>query len=68
MAHARTHRLLQASLVIFAIGLVAIVALFVTPLIFDGSTAPTAVYVATTAAPVGFVLALIATILTGRKP
>ncbi|MFW0791476.1 hypothetical protein [Gordonia sp. CPCC 205333] len=63
----RSNRLLQLSIAIFAIGLVAIVALFVTPLVADGRTAPTLVYVLTMCAPVGLVIALIATVVTGRS-
>ncbi|MGV9711103.1 hypothetical protein ACWDTI_10625 [Gordonia sp. NPDC003424] len=60
-------RLLAVAGVVFAIGLLAIVALFVTPLVTDGDTAPTVVYVLTMCAPVGFVLGLVFALRSGRR-
>ena len=60
-------RLLQAAGVVFAVGLAAIVALFATPLVTDGDTAPTVVYVLTMCAPLGFVLGIVYALLSGRR-
>lgn len=60
-------RLLQAAGVVFAIGLAAIVALFVTPLVTDGDTAPTFVYLLTMCAPVGFILGIVFALRSGRR-
>lgn len=60
------NRLLQFSVALFVIGLVALIVLFVTPIVADGQTAPTFVYVLTMCAPVGFVIAVISTVITGR--
>ncbi|NMO01542.1 hypothetical protein HH308_09990 [Gordonia sp. TBRC 11910] len=63
-----SNRLLQFSVVLFAIGLIALIALFVTPIVDDGQTAPTLVYVLTMCAPLGFVIAVISTVVSGRTP
>ena len=60
-------RLLQAAGVVFAIGIAAIVALFVTPLVTDGDTAPTFVYLLTMCAPLGFVLGIAFALRAGRR-
>ncbi|GAC55144.1 hypothetical protein GOAMI_45_00250 [Gordonia amicalis NBRC 100051 = JCM 11271] len=60
-------RLLQVAMVIFAIGLIALVALFVTPLLTDGDTAPTFVYLLTMCAPLGFLLGLVYALRAGRR-
>ncbi|GAB17704.1 hypothetical protein GOEFS_037_00070 [Gordonia effusa NBRC 100432] len=60
------NRILLLSIALFVIGLVAIVALFVTPLVADGRTAPTLVYVLTMCAPAGFVISVIATVTASR--
>ncbi|MEE3849308.1 hypothetical protein VZC37_03130 [Gordonia sp. LSe1-13] len=60
-------RLLQAAGVVFAIGVAAIVALFVTPLVTDGGTAPTVVYLLTMCAPLGFVLGIVFALRSGRR-
>lgn len=62
-----TSRLLVAAGVIFAIGLIAIIALFVTPLVAHGATAPTAVYLATMCAPLGFLLGIVYALRSGRR-
>lgn len=62
-----TPRLLRAAGVVFAIGLAAIVALFVTPLVTDGDTAPTFVYLLTMCAPVGFILGIAFALRSGRR-
>ncbi|TWS22962.1 hypothetical protein FK268_16335 [Tsukamurella sputi] len=54
------------SIALFAIGLIAIAALFLTPLITGGTTAPTWVYVLTPLAPVGFLVGVIGVVLGGR--
>lgn len=59
-------RLLLLAGVMFAVGLVAIVALFVTPVVTD-NTAPTAVYLLTMCAPVGLALAVIFALRSGRR-
>lgn len=56
----------SAAIALFAIGLIAIAALFLTPLLADGTTAPTWVYALTPLAPVGFLVGVIAVILGGR--
>ncbi|MEO9327068.1 hypothetical protein [Gordonia aurantiaca] len=61
-------RLLQAAVIVFAIGLIALVALFVTPLVTGGDTAPTAVYLLTMCAPLGFLLGLVYALRSGRRP
>lgn len=53
--------------VVFAIGIVAVVALFLTPVVSDGSTAPTFVYLLTMCAPLGFVLGLIHAFRSARE-
>ncbi|MEP9392906.1 hypothetical protein ABLE92_11315 [Gordonia sp. VNQ95] len=63
----RSSRLLALAGVVFAIGLLAIVALFVTPLVTDGDTAPTAVYLLTMCAPLGFLLGLVYALRSGRR-
>ena len=60
-------RLLQVAGVVFLIGVGAIVALFVTPLVTGGSTAPTFVYLMTMCAPLGFVLGLVFALLSGKR-
>ncbi|CAM3939100.1 hypothetical protein ACXYTP_17465 [Tsukamurella ocularis] len=56
----------SVSIALFAIGLIAIAALFLTPLLAGGTTAPTWVYALTPLTPVGFLLGVIAVILGGR--
>ncbi|MFW0785455.1 hypothetical protein AAFP35_13115 [Gordonia sp. CPCC 206044] len=60
-------RLLQLAGIVFAIGLAAIIALFVMPLVGDGDTAPTFVYVLTMCAPLGFVIGLVYALRSGRR-
>ena len=60
-------RLLLAAGVVFAIGLLAIIALFVTPIVAHGQTAPTAVYLLTMCAPLGFLLGIAYALLSGRR-
>ncbi|MDL9937810.1 hypothetical protein QSJ18_13735 [Gordonia sp. ABSL1-1] len=59
--------LLVAAIVLFAIGLLAIAALFLTPVLSDGSTAPTAIYLLTMCAPLGFLLGIAAALRAGRR-
>ncbi|GAA1481304.1 hypothetical protein GCM10009624_17440 [Gordonia sinesedis] len=60
-------RLLQVAGLVFAIGIGAIVALFVVPVVTGGSTAPTFVYLMTMCAPLGFVLGLVYALRSGRR-
>lgn len=60
-------RLLLVAGVIFVIGLAAIVALFLVPIVADGATAPTAVYVLTMCAPIGFLLSVVYALRSGRR-
>ncbi|MFZ2239734.1 MAG: hypothetical protein WAV90_09365 [Gordonia amarae] len=53
--------------VVFAIGIVAVVVLFLTPIVADGNTAPTFVYLLTMCAPLGFVLGLIFAFRSARE-
>ncbi|MFW0795946.1 hypothetical protein AAFP30_19190 [Gordonia sp. CPCC 205515] len=59
--------LLQVAVVVFLIGVAAIVALFVTPLVTDGGTAPTFVYLLTMCAPLGFALGVVFALRSGRR-
>lgn len=56
----------SVSIALFAVGLIAIAALFLTPLLAGGTTAPTWVYTLTPLAPVGFLVGVIAVVLGGR--
>ncbi|KXO89259.1 hypothetical protein [Tsukamurella pseudospumae] len=56
----------SVSIALFAIGLIAIAALFVTPLLAHGATAPTWVYALTPLTPVGFLVGVVAVVLGGR--
>ena len=56
----------SAAIALFAVGLIAIAALFLTPLLAHGTTAPTWVYAATPLAPIGFLVAVVAVIAGGR--
>jgi hypothetical protein len=57
----------SVAIALFAIGLIAIAALFLTPLVTGGTTAPTWVYALTPLAPVGFLVGVIGVILGGRS-
>lgn len=59
--------LLHTAGIVFVIGVLAIVALFVTPLVADGNTAPTFVYLLTMCAPIGFVLGIVFALRSGRR-
>ncbi|UAK37894.1 hypothetical protein K8O93_23080 [Gordonia bronchialis] len=63
----RSVSLVAVAGVVFAIGILAVIALFVTPLVSHGDTAPTAVYLLTMCAPLGFVLGLVAALRSGRR-
>ncbi|WP_019200803.1 hypothetical protein [Tsukamurella sp. 1534] len=54
------------SIALFAIGLIAVAALFLTPLLAHGTTAPTWVYALTPLAPAGFLAGVIAVVLGGH--
>lgn len=49
--------------ILFGIGLIALAALFLTPVFDDGGTAPTWVYALTPLAPVGFVIGIVGVVL-----
>ncbi len=57
----------SVAIALFAIGLIAIAALFITPLLAHGATAPTWVYTLTPLAPVGFAVGVVAVVLGGRS-
>ncbi len=67
MEKKRSSRLLPVAIVVFVIGLIALIALFVMPAVADGETAPTAVYLLALCAPLGFLLAIAAALRTGRR-
>ncbi|WP_280402049.1 hypothetical protein [Nocardia carnea] len=58
--------LLQVALGLFALGLLAIVAIFLTPILTDGKPG-LLLYLGAMLAPVGFVLALIFALRSGRR-
>ncbi|MFI5715408.1 hypothetical protein [Nocardia sp. NPDC051750] len=58
--------LLYAALGVFAVGLLAIVAIFLTPILTDGEPGLW-LYLGAMLAPVGFVLALIFALRSGRR-
>ncbi|MGV9823988.1 MULTISPECIES: hypothetical protein [unclassified Gordonia (in: high G+C Gram-positive bacteria)] len=60
-------RLLQVAGLVFVIGLVALIALFVTPIVAHGATAPTFVYLLTMCAPLGFLLGIVFALRSGRR-
>ncbi|MFT4125342.1 MAG: hypothetical protein QM662_03830 [Gordonia sp. (in: high G+C Gram-positive bacteria)] len=66
MEHKPTSHLLKVACGVFMIGVAAIVALFVTPLVDGGETAPTTVYLLTMCAPLGFLLGIAAALRAGR--
>lgn len=49
--------------ILFGIGLIALAALFLTPLLDHGVTAPTWVYALTPLAPVGFIAGVVGVVL-----
>ncbi|GAB3132208.1 hypothetical protein GCM10027289_19760 [Tsukamurella serpentis] len=55
----------SVSIALFAIGLIAIAVLFLTPVLADGVTAPTWVYLLTPLAPMALMVGTIAVILGG---
>lgn len=59
-------RLLQVAVALFAVGLLALLALFATPVLTD-HTAPTAVYLLTACAPLGFLLGIVYALRSGRR-
>ncbi|MFT4044792.1 MAG: hypothetical protein QM673_16650 [Gordonia sp. (in: high G+C Gram-positive bacteria)] len=60
-------RLLQFAGLVFVIGVGALVALFVTPAVAHGATAPTFVYLLTMCAPLGFLLGIVFALRSGRR-
>jgi hypothetical protein len=66
MRKAEGSLLLRVALGLFAIGLVALFALFLTPPI-TGETAPLFVYLLTMCAPLGFLFGLIFALRSGRR-
>ncbi|SIS16777.1 hypothetical protein [Williamsia sterculiae] len=66
----RTHPgdwLLRTAVALFAVGVLAIAALFVTPAVDHGTTLPTFVYLLTMCAPLGFVAGLVFALRSGRR-
>ncbi|MDF0529831.1 hypothetical protein P0W64_09590 [Tsukamurella sp. 8F] len=57
----------RMGILLFAVGLVAIIALFVTPAVDHGVTAPLWVYLCTPLAPIGLVLAIAAVVVGGIR-
>ena len=49
--------------ILFAVGLIALAALFLTPMIDGGVTAPTWVYALTPLAPIGFIIGIVGVVL-----
>ncbi|MEH3154733.1 MAG: hypothetical protein PGN29_05095 [Gordonia paraffinivorans] len=60
-------RLLHVALAVFAIGLVATVTMFAVPALDDGVRAPVWVYALTLGLPIGFVLAIVFALRSGRR-
>ncbi|MFZ2528726.1 MAG: hypothetical protein WAX14_13915 [Rhodococcus sp. (in: high G+C Gram-positive bacteria)] len=58
--------LLKAALVCFAVGIVAVVAIFLTPVVTDGKPG-LVLYLLTAAWPLGFVLAITFALRSGRR-
>lgn len=60
-------RLLHVALAFFAIGLVATVTMFAVPALDDGVRAPVWVYAGTLGLPIGFILAIVFALRSGRR-
>lgn len=60
-------RLLHAALILFAVGVVAIITMFAYPALADGDRAPIGVYILTLATPIGFLLAIAFALRSGRR-
>lgn len=60
-------RLLYVALVLFVVGVVAVLTMFAYPALDGGDRAPIGVYLLTLAAPIGFVLALVFALRSGRR-
>ncbi|MCP2160921.1 hypothetical protein LX12_002108 [Williamsia serinedens] len=60
-------RLLHVALAVFAIGLVATITMFAVPALDDGVRAPVWVYALTLGLPIGFVLAIVFALRSGRR-
>lgn len=58
--------LLKAAIVCFAVGVVAVIAIFMTPIVTDG-TPGLVLYLLTLAWPLGFVLAIAFALRSGRR-
>lgn len=67
MPSASRNRLLYAALIFFAIGIAATVTMFAVPALDDGTRAPALVYLLTLGLPIGFVLALVFALRSGRR-
>ncbi|MGU3292640.1 hypothetical protein [Williamsia sp. M5A3_1d] len=67
MPSASGNRLLYAALIFFAIGIVATATMFAVPALDDGTRAPALVYLFTLGLPIGFVLALVFALRSGRR-
>ncbi len=53
--------------VVFGVGIVALIALFVMPAVDDGGTAPTWVYLLAMCTPIGFLLGIVYALRSGRR-
>lgn len=52
---------------VFGVGLLALIALFVMPVLDDGGTAPTWVYLLAMCTPIGFLLGIVYALRSGRR-
>ncbi|GAB37081.1 hypothetical protein [Gordonia otitidis] len=53
--------------VVFGVGLLALITLFVMPVVDDGGTAPTWVYLLAMCTPIGFLLGIVYALRSGRR-
>lgn len=53
--------------VVFGVGLLALITLFVMPIVDDGGTAPTWVYLLAMCTPIGFLLGIVYALRSGRR-
>jgi len=63
----RSNRLLHASVVLFVVGLIALLVLMTYPAMADGHRAPGVVGGLTLCAPIGLLFALVFALLSGRR-
>lgn len=53
--------------VVFGVGFLALITLFVMPVVDDGGTAPTWVYLLAMCTPIGFLLGIVYALRSGRR-